>query len=351
MQTSDNKSIRKVYLDILRVCAIILVIFNHTAEFHIPFNRDASLYTYAFLHFSILDKIAVPLFFMITGALLLPKEESFSVIFKKRVLRICIVIFIFQLIQHAYSSIALGFHFTISTFLLDCIEGNGSSAMTTWFLYAYLSVLLMLPILRILAKNMSTKHFVYLFALHLLFSSFSPIHNGIERWLILSNNYNQQYVFIYLFAGYYIENRLRDDFVTKKRFVFLAASSILSVFVGAAMCEFGRHIMHHSHYVQDVPCFQGCVFMLALTTFLAAKHFIPICFKSKRVNALLQMLGGAVFTVMLTENIFRITASRLCYHCTSSHLASFVMTLCFVMVAGFALGIILKQLPVVKKII
>ena len=73
---------RLLSLDFMRIFAILLVIFNHTDNrgFYRFLTDDPGTFLYWFnLFFSILCKAAVPLFFMISGALLLNKEESIGV--------------------------------------------------------------------------------------------------------------------------------------------------------------------------------------------------------------------------------------------------------------------------------
>ena len=74
-------------------------------------------------------RINVPLFFMISGALLLGKEETYEVVLKKRVPRICLDILIFEGILYVgkyFKSILLGrvCEFSIKTFVLEMLSGN-----------------------------------------------------------------------------------------------------------------------------------------------------------------------------------------------------------------------------------
>ena len=71
---------RKAYLDALRILAIFLVLFNHTGVNGYALymvRRGAALFPF-YLFNAILIKVAVPLFLMVSGALLLEKEESTS---------------------------------------------------------------------------------------------------------------------------------------------------------------------------------------------------------------------------------------------------------------------------------
>ena len=293
-------------------------------------------------------KVAVPLFFMITGALLLPKVETLSVLFRKRIFRFVFVILAFQIIQHAYGHFSSREAFSYSDFLYDVLIGK-SAALATWFLYAYLAVLLLLPLLRILAQNMSTQHFVYLFALHLFLTSFIPLNNTLQNWLVLSNYINGQNVFVYLFAGYFIENRLPHIRVNKSHFGVLIVGSFFSVLLGAALCEFARRFSHLDSYNQWIPCFQGCVFIPCLTIFLIAQRLNPTFSRHQFFCRIVSTLAGAVFSLMLVENILRRFASGVCKQLVDSEAIAGVLALATVYLIGFSLGILLKKLPIIGK--
>lgn len=94
VQIQDSSRVRLLHPDILRILAIYLVAFNHTGDrgYMLFANSAGSALYFPYMAFSVLCKIAVPIFFMISGALLLPKEESFKQLFQKRVLRMAVVL-------------------------------------------------------------------------------------------------------------------------------------------------------------------------------------------------------------------------------------------------------------------
>ena len=78
---------RKIHIDILRIFAALLVIFNHTSGFYYYHTYVNIWESGIFVVLSVITKIAVSIFFMISGALLLGKEESYTVLFTKRILQ------------------------------------------------------------------------------------------------------------------------------------------------------------------------------------------------------------------------------------------------------------------------
>lgn len=66
---------KKYHLEVIRILAILMVMYNHSAAFMSFSNQSGVEYAISFL-FSMVCKGAVPLFFMVSGALLLGKNES-----------------------------------------------------------------------------------------------------------------------------------------------------------------------------------------------------------------------------------------------------------------------------------
>ncbi len=81
---SSNKMKNKnldIYFDILRIIACFLVIVNHTNS-SVLLSEKPSLIWFVSLTYFFVCKIAVPIYFMISGALLLKKSDDFKKSFK-----------------------------------------------------------------------------------------------------------------------------------------------------------------------------------------------------------------------------------------------------------------------------
>lgn len=348
MRAKDS-SHHKIYIDFLRIFAIFLVLFNHTYTFHRPFSHTCTtLLDFTSLVVSICDKIAVPLFFMISGALLLPKDESIQTLIKHRVLRFLIVIFLYQILQHCYGFYACGAETSIKDCAWNCLVGAycGAHNYAVWFLYAYLAVILMLPLLRLLVKQMTTAHYLYLFTIQLIFIAFIPSTSSpLSRSLILCNN-----VFLYVLAGYYIEHRISIDKVTRKHKLLLMIFSIICILLGAALCEAARCLNNAQYIQQTTLCFNGCILIPCITLYLMVKQiFIQI--KHTGVIHLFSLLGGSVFTIMLMENILRDTAGKMLYGHMHYMFLHDTLTVILACCMGFPIGIILKKIPIINRLV
>ena len=90
---------KKYYLEAVRITAVLLVMYNHSAPFMSFATQHGVQYAVSFF-LSLVCKAAVPLFYMVSGALLLGKNESFGELARKRILRIVAVIVIFSLLYY-----------------------------------------------------------------------------------------------------------------------------------------------------------------------------------------------------------------------------------------------------------
>ncbi|MGN1235339.1 MAG: acyltransferase family protein, partial [Christensenellaceae bacterium] len=96
-QTLKPKPEKHLYLEILRVFAIFGVIFNHTYDkgyFLFATRPIGSFPFWVEMALSIGCKCSVPIFFAISGALLLGKDEPLSVIWRRRILRMAILLLV-----------------------------------------------------------------------------------------------------------------------------------------------------------------------------------------------------------------------------------------------------------------
>lgn len=88
---------KKVYFEMMRVMACALVIFNHLPGYMLySISKGGKQFFYMCLAMG--TRINVPLFFMISGALLLSRNEEWTSVFKKRFTRIVMLLLIFDFI-------------------------------------------------------------------------------------------------------------------------------------------------------------------------------------------------------------------------------------------------------------
>ena len=143
-ETFNDK--RRVYLDIIRIIAILMVLYNHTGAY-LGVDLSADFLMLRIL-LAFVCKFGAALFFMVSGELLLGKTESYLVIVKKRIIRILIVMVLFSIV------------YALPDVSLPKIKSNLSGELN-WYLFAYLGYLMMLPFLRRIAQNATETEMVF----------------------------------------------------------------------------------------------------------------------------------------------------------------------------------------------
>lgn len=153
----SSKTNKKEHIELLRLFAMFFVIFNHTEAFSAFTAYDIkSKHYWLALGLSIFCKMAVPVFFMISGALLLGRDENLTTLFKKRIAKFTIITVLTTVAYVFYKFVRYGEVHSIRDFLVYLYTGKDLSAHL-WFLYAYIAFLLSLPILRAVVKGIGKK--------------------------------------------------------------------------------------------------------------------------------------------------------------------------------------------------
>lgn len=214
-----------IHIELLRCIACFFVIFNHTAysvRNIVPGDLSKSRIVTLLLYF--FCKTAVPLFLLIAGANLLKKKDTPHKILE-RIGKIIALIVIGSLPYFFTDDISI----FSSAYWKGLYEGDYNASI--WYLYLYLGILLMLPLLQ--SIHLSAKQHLYLLLVYLLGPGLFPllrIYFAVPSPAgPLSYAIPSCYV-ILLLTGDYLENKLDLCELTAKRIAGIWA--VLVFFVG-----------------------------------------------------------------------------------------------------------------------
>ncbi len=166
-QTSRKEII--TWVDFIRVVAIFLVVVIHVSgQLTNVWGKIPNIQWIIADIYGGVARVSVPLFFMISGYLLLPRSESLSVFYTKRMPKLLIPLMVWSLI---YLGWFCGNHPNTCTpslaWNLLLVQGT---YYHLWFLYSLLSIYLILPVLRLMFRPDTDKKILwYLIALWLIF--------------------------------------------------------------------------------------------------------------------------------------------------------------------------------------
>lgn len=157
-------------LDLLRIASMFLVIVIHVAN---CFCRDYATissmsYFFACL-FNMLARVSVPIFFMISGALLIGKKQTKEK-YLKRIIKMVIVLAIWTFVYYIWEILYLG---NTPNNIFSLLYGPDRAML--WFMYAIIALYIALPFIHKMMKNLTKKEEDLFIILWLFFSGVSYI--------------------------------------------------------------------------------------------------------------------------------------------------------------------------------
>ena len=166
---------REYTFDVLRVIAMIMVIIIHVSNVYTrSYNFiDSSSYLVSLI-FNTISRVSVPIFFMISGALLLDRKFDFKK-YKKRILKILLLIISWDIIYLIWEYFFLGVTYDHLYLLL-----KEPFRAHLWFLYAIIVLYITQPLMKLILDKLSKPWKITLLILWLLFSTLSMYNYTIS---------------------------------------------------------------------------------------------------------------------------------------------------------------------------
>lgn len=189
------------YLHALRCMAMLLVIALHCASQYIVSPSVYGTTSWWFLLVvNAFTRSGVPLFFMISGYLLLTDTRSREIgrFYKKRLPRILIPLLVWNVAYFIYFSLTSHMALNGLAFISQIIDSG--SAYHLWFVYALFGMYLLTPFLKRIVDTCSIKQLIWLEVLvcfagtlrpifnvttHLYLNLFEPLANGYLGYFLL----------------------------------------------------------------------------------------------------------------------------------------------------------------------
>ena len=353
--TAQNKSL--LYIEILRLLAIFLVLFNHTGTngfFLFSVSQQSPLY-WGYLLLSIFDKIAVPLFFMISGALLLGKEESLGRLYKKRVLRFAVLLVGISAFYYMYIYKLTPRQFSVRDFVHALYSENMIAPL--WYLYAYLGILVMLPLLRCMARHMPAQLYVYLAVWHIFMVGLRPV---AEEWLLHDsyrlNSWFQVPLLVsptifFLLMGYFFEKVLDESWYTARFTGIMVVLGAGFLCLAALLTHRRAMLMGECNEIVSQKYHDCLIAMPAMAVFFLCKFVCSRVRIGPVWQKLIVTLGGTTFGIYLLEKVlcdkteWLLEALKPRLHI----LPACLVWLLVVCMLGAAVTLVLKKIPVIRK--
>lgn len=239
---NDESSVKTFWYDNLRVIATIGVIGIHVSSDYQP--ESGTIPDYNFWIGNILDSLSrfsVPVFVMLSGALLLPKADGIQVFWKKRVMRLLLPFLFWSSIYTLKSfwdgyqeGVRLSFGGYLQEMLVQLRDG---SSLHLWYVYMIFGVYLFVPIIGKWVRNSTPKEQLYFLGIWVLTIFWGqPL---IETWKPdIELSYFSGFLG-YLVLGYFLNQR---KFQSNRQQNSIALSLIG---VGVASTVLGTYLIHY----------------------------------------------------------------------------------------------------------
>ena len=235
---SGSEKPRSLALDCSRIIAVLFVVMIHTAMHFVKFEINSLSYLYGNI-FDGLARAGVPLFVMVSGALMLDEKKEIPVkkVFSKYILNVVLLF------------VSWSFIYMIWTTTKSILEGNSvgfgsiikeliSGGFHMWYLIMIIGLYLIIPILKLFVKKENSGKIAYIILVSLLFTFFPVLLTCLSEFSRVFNlAYGQlarfEYGFIGVFATYFITGWYVNHIGVKyKKIVYLlAVISVLFIIV------------------------------------------------------------------------------------------------------------------------
>ncbi|MRS04284.1 hypothetical protein EG832_13865, partial [bacterium] len=178
---------RLLYADMLRISAVIAVVFLHVASASImsQFNSITRSWWWVANAFDSSSRWAVPVFIMLSGMLLLDvsKTQSASSFFRKRLNKVVVPFLVWSVVYSLWKVMKNGLlshgqvQYSVIGFFADLLSGNVYYHLG--FFYYLIGLYLVTPILRVYIRNASNRNILYFL---LLWVVATPLYGIMARF-------------------------------------------------------------------------------------------------------------------------------------------------------------------------
>ena len=281
-----------IWLDNLRVISTIAVIILHvSAPILYKYGEISEVIWNTGNFYDGMVRFCVPVFFMLSGALLLSKDYELSYFLKKRFWRIIPPLIFWSLIYIFYDYVLVGEKsFTLISSIKMIIRNIFyGSKIHLWFVYTLLGLYLFIPILRKWIKNSNNNEILYF-----LIIWFATIIYSLPYFKTYLPNIpltNFSGYIGYLVLGYYLSNlTIRNKYMP-----------IIFIIIGIGITIYGTYYLTHKNN-EFSQYFYGYltpnVLLSSIGVFLILKNFT---IKNNAIKKLILFLSNQSFGIYLVH--------------------------------------------------
>ena len=219
-----------LYLDVLRITAIYLVILLHALN---PWLTAQEIYNTliwkAALLISPIDRMGVPLFFMLSGYLILsdPRTLDIASFYKRRLPRILIPFLVWNIIYYVVYTVIGGEGLSVVVFLKEILKQNIKYHF--WYIYTLVGMYVFAPFLKRMIDGCTKKQSMLLLFLILLPVTIFPfIHFFTNVWVSAFPTMMEGYL------GFFVLGYLLGNWPVDRKYKWILYAAGIAAWLGGA---------------------------------------------------------------------------------------------------------------------
>lgn len=293
------KTSRVTFLDLLRILACFFVIVNHTTAEIFQSRTPEGLTWLAAVTYFFSSKFAVPVFFMISGYLLMSRQEPWSQTFR-RMGRVVLVILLTGILYWLYHGLHQEQGADWQAILANIATIHFQTPSNAlWYLYNYLGLLLMMPFFGKMASAMTRQDYHIYFLVYGIVFGTIPILSHYFDFVKLNPHFGVPLFsghITMLFIGQYfrrfqVKSTLRGVFIAGILFLAMLAFNVTLTLQEARAGSENYLFLDNRSYLPIVV--QGaCVFYMA-TGFRCGE----------KAGRLVSRIGSCTFGIYLLSDL------------------------------------------------
>ncbi|KAI9135305.1 acyltransferase [Acaryochloris sp. CCMEE 5410] len=309
---------RIYYFDALKTISIFLVCIYHYNALNLDIINNPGLGVYINYLFYGLSSMAVPLFFMVNGALLLNRPYRLGKHIKKTIY-LYILLNLWSLISLALFIPIDGATYSIKEFVSAWFLLKVHVSNHLWFLQALISVYLLFPVIKavydlednkLTLKILCFVVFIFSFGslfLHTILNvaetvlGFNYINSNSFNFFPGLNPFNQYaYTYIYFILGGILSAQFSPDKIGAKRTISLRKKSLFSFLLAwVSLFLYGVMTTVSSQSFYDTV-WNGYYSMMTLVMSAACFYFLSsLSYGNKLLNSVFVVVGTSTFGIYL----------------------------------------------------
>lgn len=363
MDIYKEKKTRILYYDAIKVLAIYLVCIYHYSNLHFKILDNYSIENYVNYFFHGISSIAVPLFFMVNGALLLNKPYTLRNHLNKT-LYLYILILVWSFISLIVFILIEGHSYSFRDFIKSWFYLKQGVSNHLWFLQALISIYLLFPFIKEVYDSPQRK-LLQLFCFIVFIFSFGNMFINILMNLvefIFGFNYlkedsfnffpvinpfgNYYYSFFYFIAGGIFSKKISErkiNISTKWLLISFFLALFMLFLYGVIMT-----VLNNTFYDTVWNCYYSVMtLIMSISSFI---FFSKISYRSEKINRCLVIISSNTLGIYLIHRF--VGAATIQYFQNlmfTSNLLVNILYGFFVMLTSLLIVLILKQVPLLRK--